>query len=60
MHGRALELGCSMSINPYAHSTNEIDLTHWGVELARKGGIPPELVLNCLPLPDFTTYLAAV
>jgi DNA polymerase (family X) len=25
---RALELGCMMSINPHAHSTREIDLTH--------------------------------
>jgi DNA polymerase (family 10) len=31
-HRRALELGCTMSINPDAHSTDEIDLTHWGVE----------------------------
>jgi DNA polymerase (family X) len=37
-HQRALELGCIMSINPDAHSTREIDLTHWGVEMARKGG----------------------
>ncbi|MGB3038328.1 MAG: PHP domain-containing protein [Methyloceanibacter sp.] len=36
-HQRALELGCMMSINPDAHSTDEIDLTHWGVEMARKG-----------------------
>jgi DNA polymerase (family 10) len=40
-HGRALELRCMMSINPDAHSTDEIDLTHWGVEMARKGGVPP-------------------
>jgi histidinol phosphatase-like PHP family hydrolase len=33
-HGRALELGCMMSINPDAHSADEIDLTHWGVEIA--------------------------
>jgi DNA polymerase (family 10) len=47
-HARALELGCMMSINPDAHSTAEIDLTHWGVEMARKGGVPKERVLNCL------------
>jgi histidinol phosphatase-like PHP family hydrolase len=35
-HRRALELGCIMSINPDAHSTDEIDLTHRGVEMARK------------------------
>ena len=56
-HQRALELGCFMSINPDAHSTNEIDLTHWGVQMARKGGVPKERVLNCLTLPEFTRYL---
>ena len=58
-HRRALELGCMMSINPDAHSTDEIDLTHWGVEMARKGGVPPGRVLNCLMLPAFKSYLAA-
>src|SRR6185312_7643100 len=42
-HQRALELGCMLSINPDAHSTAELDLTAWGVVMARKGG-----VLNCL------------
>ena len=56
-HGRALELGCMMSINPVAHSTAEIALTHWGVEMARKGGVPKERVLNCLELPAFTDFL---
>ncbi len=46
-----------MSINPDAHSTREIDLTHWGVEMARKGGVPKERVLNCLSKDDFATYL---
>ena len=48
-----------MSINPDAHSTSEIDLTHWGVEMARKGGVPKSRVLNCLSLDDLTKYLAA-
>jgi len=39
-HRRAVELGCWMSINPDAHSIAEIDLTHWGVEMARKGAVP--------------------
>jgi DNA polymerase (family 10) len=56
-HRRALELGCMMSINPDAHSTSEIDLTHWGVEMARKGGVPKERVLNCLDLPRFAGHL---
>src|SRR4030081_4147757 len=57
-HERALERGCMMSINPDAHSTDEIDLTHWGVEMARKGGVPKERVLNCLDLPRFAAFLA--
>jgi DNA polymerase (family 10) len=58
-HARALELGCMMSINPDAHSTSEIDLTHWGVEMARKGRVPPERVLNALDLPTLTEWLRA-
>jgi DNA polymerase (family 10) len=46
-----------MSINPDAHSTDEIDLTHWGVEQARKGGVPANRVLNCLTLQQITQYL---
>jgi DNA polymerase (family 10) len=53
-HQRALDLGCMMSINPDAHSTRELDLTHWGVEMARKGGVPASRVLNCLPLQALT------
>lgn len=30
---------------------------HWGVEMARKGGVPPERVLNALPLKDIMRYL---
>jgi DNA polymerase (family X) len=57
-HQRALDLGCMMSINPDAHSTSEIDLTHWGVEMARKGGVPKERVLNCLDIRRLLAYLA--
>ena len=57
-HETALRHGCMMSINPDAHSTREIDLTHWGVEMARKGGVPKERVLNCLNREEFAEYLA--
>jgi DNA polymerase (family 10) len=56
-HETALRLGCMMSIDPDAHSTREIDLTHWGVEMARKGGVPKERVLNCLSKDEFAAYL---
>lgn len=56
-HRRALELGCRLSINPDAHSTAELDLTHWGVMMARKGGVPRERILNCLELPALARFL---
>lgn len=56
-HQKALELGCTFSINPDAHSTTEIDLTKWGVAIARKGGVPCNRVLNTLDVADFQAYL---
>ena len=47
------------SINPDAHSIDELDLTRWGVLMARKGGIPPERVLNTLDLKEITAFLDA-
>jgi DNA polymerase (family 10) len=58
-HSRALALGCMMSINPDAHSTSEIDLTHWGVEMAKKGGVPPDRVLNARGLKALEAWLAS-
>ncbi|UWU75430.1 PHP domain-containing protein [Bradyrhizobium huanghuaihaiense] len=56
-HQAALEFGCMMSINPDAHSIPELDHMHWGVEMARKGGVPPDRVLNAMSLPEITRYL---
>ena len=56
---RALELGCMFSINPDAHSTDEIDNLKWGVLMARKGAVPRERVLNTLTLAEFGAHLEA-
>jgi DNA polymerase (family 10) len=56
-HQAALDFGCMMSINPDAHSIRELDHMHWGVEMARKGGVPPDRVLNAMTLPEITRYL---
>lgn len=58
-HRRALELGCDFSINPDAHSIDELDLTAWGVTMARKGGVGPDRVLNALSLSDLRPRLAS-
>lgn len=54
---RGLELGCMFSINPDAHSTQEIDNTRWGVLMARKGAVPKDRVLNTMSLGQFEAHL---
>jgi DNA polymerase (family 10) len=56
-HQAALDFGCMMSINPDAHSVRELDHMHWGVEMARKGGVPAARILNAMKLSDITRYL---
>lgn len=58
-HRRALDLGCTMSINPDAHSTGELDLTHWGVEMARKGGVSKESVLKAMSLVEISKHFSS-
>jgi DNA polymerase (family X) len=54
---RALQLGCLFSINPDAHSMEEIDNIQWGVLMARKGAVPKDRVLNSLSLSAFEAHL---
>jgi DNA polymerase (family X) len=56
-HQAALNFGCMMSINPDAHSIRELDHMHWGVEMARKGGVSPDRVLNAMPLAELLRHL---
>jgi len=55
---RGLELGCSFSINPDAHSTDEIaSSTRWGLAIARKSGMPADRVINALDREAFEGFL---
>lgn len=56
-HRKALDYGCIFSINPDAHSIRELDHMHWGVEMAQKGGVPPDRVLNAMPLAKLLRHL---
>lgn len=49
--------GCKFSINADAHSTEDIYYTKYGVMIARKGGIQPEEVINCLTQEEFKGFL---
>jgi len=56
-HRRALELGCTFSINPDAHSIEELGLVRWGVLMARKGGISRDRVINCFGRAELRRWL---
>jgi DNA polymerase (family 10) len=55
-HQKALGYGCIFSINPDAHSIRELDNMHWGIEMARKGGLSTDRILNAMPLPELLRY----
>ena len=55
----ATDRGVLISINPDAHSTDDLHNVRWGVEVARKGWLTPEQCLNARSLHDFSDWLAA-
>ncbi|MDA0874602.1 MAG: helix-hairpin-helix domain-containing protein [Bacteroidetes bacterium] len=56
---RARELGVVVSINPDAHSVEQIDLMTWGVAAARKGGLMASECLNALSSDGFAAWLSS-
>lgn len=55
----ATERGVLISINPDAHSVEELANTYWGVQVARKGWLTPEQCLNAKSLDAFEEWLNA-
>jgi DNA polymerase (family 10) len=55
---RAKELGVMIVINPDAHSTGELELTRYGVDVARRGWLTKEEVFNALPLASVNSAFA--
>lgn len=53
----AISLGVPVSINPDAHSIDQLDLMKWGALVARKGGLTAAGCFNALSLEDFETFL---
>lgn len=53
----ALEKGVKISINPDAHSKDQIKYIHAGVCAARKGGLTADMCLNALGLNDFSNWV---
>ncbi|MDA1027564.1 MAG: helix-hairpin-helix domain-containing protein [Bacteroidetes bacterium] len=55
----ATALGVLVSINPDAHSVDQLDLMKWGALVARKGGLTASQCLNALTAPQFDAFLQA-
>lgn len=54
----AAERGVLIAINPDAHSVDGLDDVIYGVNMARKGGLRAEQVLNTWTLDEVEAYLA--
>ncbi|TDB61861.1 PHP domain-containing protein [Arundinibacter roseus] len=53
-----LEKGVQLSINPDAHEMDGYYDMHYGVAVARKGGLPKTMTFNALSLQEMEAYLA--
>ena len=55
----AMEQGVKLSINPDAHAMAGFHDMHYGVAVARKGGLTNDMTFNALSLKEMSAYLAA-
>ena len=54
---KARSLNVLISINPDAHSIEQLDLMKWGVSVARKGGLSSSECLNAMSCKEFEAFL---
>ncbi len=55
---RAVALGIKIAVNPDAHRLDGLDDMAYGLATARRGWVPPELVLNTWPRDEVARWLA--
>jgi DNA polymerase (family 10) len=55
----ATDRGVLISVNPDAHSPEELEYVKWGVAVGRKGWLEPAQTLNAKSLPAFEDWLQA-
>ena len=54
----AIDKGCRITINPDAHSTDELLYTRYGVGIARKGWLTAKNVINTMTVVEIRKFLA--
>ena len=55
-HQYALEKGVILSVNPDAHRNEGFLDMHYGIYVARKGGLTKEMCLNCFDLDHISSF----
>jgi DNA polymerase (family X) len=55
---RAVELGCTLSVDSDAHKTAEFDHLRWGISQARRAWVEPGHVLNTRSRADVIAWVA--
>jgi DNA polymerase (family 10) len=55
---RAIEVGCTISIDSDAHKTAEFDHLRWGISQARRAWVEPRHVLNTRSRADLLAWVA--
>lgn len=58
-HQYALEKGVLLSINPDAHRNEGFLDMHYGIYVARKGGLTKEMCLNCFDLDHISSFFSS-
>lgn len=53
----AVDQGVMISVNPDAHSIDELDYVEWGLAVARKGWLTPANCLTALPADQIKAWL---
>ena len=53
----AREAGVKIAICTDAHSISELEFIRWGIDQARRAGLEPKSVLNCLTWPELKRAL---
>lgn len=53
----AIEKGVMISINPDSHSKEQMDYIKYGVYVARKAGLTPDMCLNTKSLEEFSQWV---
>ncbi|MEO8794968.1 MAG: helix-hairpin-helix domain-containing protein [Daejeonella sp.] len=55
-HQYAISKGVMLSVNPDAHRKDGLLDMHYGIYVARKGGVAAENCLNCMNLEEITSF----